>query len=83
VKKDGIIIIGVAGSIPYFSFAEEKVIKGSVIGSRKDMVDVIGITRDYSLEVIVDTFPLEDANKVLSKLKVSHIKSRAVLLPHS
>ena len=34
VKKDGIIIIGVAGSIPYFSFAEEKVIKGSVIGSR-------------------------------------------------
>ena len=62
VKKDGIIIIGVAGSIPYFSFAEEKVIKGSVIGSRKDMVDVIGITRDYSLEVIVDTFPLEIAN---------------------
>jgi alcohol dehydrogenase, propanol-preferring len=83
VKKDGIIIIGVAGSIPYFSFAEEKVIKGSVIGSRKDMVDVIGITRDYSLEVIVDTFPLEDANKVLSKLKVSDIRSRAVLLPHS
>ena len=83
MKKDGIIIIGVAGSIPYFSFAEEKVIKGSVIGSRKDMVNVIGITRDYSLEVIVDTFPLEDANKVLSKLKVSDIRSRADLLPHS
>ena len=47
------------------------------------MVDVIGITRDYSLEVIVDTFPLEDANKVLSKLKVSPIKLRAVLLPHN
>jgi alcohol dehydrogenase, propanol-preferring len=83
VKKGGIIIIGVAGSIPYFSFAEEKIIKGSVIGSRKDMVDVIGIARDYSLEVIVDTFPLEDANKVLSKLKVSDIRSRAVLLPHN
>ena len=47
------------------------------------MVNVIGITRDYSLEVIVDTFPLEDANKVLSKLKVSDIRSHAVLLPHS
>ena len=34
VKKDSIIIIGVAGSIPYFSFAEEKDIKGSVMGSR-------------------------------------------------
>ncbi|HZC48862.1 MAG TPA: hypothetical protein VE244_07390 [Nitrososphaeraceae archaeon] len=83
VKKCGIIIIGVAGSIPYFSFAEEKIIKGSVIGSRKDMVDVIGIARDYSLEVIVDTFPLENANKVLSKLKVSDIRSRAVPLPHN
>jgi D-arabinose 1-dehydrogenase-like Zn-dependent alcohol dehydrogenase len=83
VKKCGIIIIGVAGSIPYFSFAEEKIIKGSVIGSRKDMVDVIGIARDYSLEVIVDTFPLENANKVLSKLKVSDIRSHAVPLPHN
>ncbi|MGI8832656.1 MAG: hypothetical protein ACR2IS_08470 [Nitrososphaeraceae archaeon] len=38
VKKGGIIVIGDAGSIPYFSFAEEKIIKGSVIGSRKDMM---------------------------------------------
>jgi propanol-preferring alcohol dehydrogenase len=82
VKKGGIIVIGVVGSVPYFSFAEEKIIKGSVIGSRKDMVDVIRIARDYSLKVIIDTFPLEKANDVLSKLKKSEIRSRAVLLSH-
>jgi propanol-preferring alcohol dehydrogenase len=82
VKKGGIIVIGVAGNIPHFSFAEEKIIKGSVIGSRKDMIDVIRIATDYNIEVVVDTFPLEKANEVLSKLKVSEIKSRAVLIPH-
>jgi len=82
VKKGGIIVIGVAGSIPYFSFAEEKIIKGSVIGSRKDMMDAIRIASDYNIEVVVNTFPLEKTNEVLSKLKVSEIKSRAVLLPH-
>ncbi|HKG87742.1 MAG TPA: zinc-binding dehydrogenase [Nitrososphaeraceae archaeon] len=82
VKKGGIIIVGVAGNIPYFSFAEEKIIKGSVIGPIKDMMDVIRIASYYDIEVVVDTFPLEKANEVLSKLKVSEIKSRAVLLPH-
>ena len=47
------------------------------------MVDVIGIARDYSREVIVDIFSLEDANKVLSKLKVSDIRLQAVLLLHN
>jgi alcohol dehydrogenase, propanol-preferring len=82
VKKGGIIVVGVAGNIPYFSYTEEKIIKGSVIGSRKDMIDVIRIASDYDIEVVVDTFPLEKANEVLSKLKVSEIKSRAVLLPY-
>jgi propanol-preferring alcohol dehydrogenase len=81
VKKGGIIVVGVAGNIPYFSFAEEKIIKGSVIGSRKDMADVIRIAKDHNIQVVVDTFPLEKANEALSQLKGSEIKSRAVLIP--
>jgi propanol-preferring alcohol dehydrogenase len=81
VKKGGIIVVGVAGNIPYFSFAEEKIIKGSVIGSRKDMADVIRIAKDYNIQVVVDTFPLEKANEALSQLKGSEIKARAVLIP--
>ena len=61
---------------------QEKIIKGSVIGSRKGMMDAIRIASDYNIEVVVNTFPLEKTNEVLSKLKVSEIKSRAVLLPH-
>jgi D-arabinose 1-dehydrogenase-like Zn-dependent alcohol dehydrogenase len=46
------------------------------------MMDVVRIASDYDIEVVVDTFRLEKANEVLSKLKVSEIKSRAVPLPH-
>jgi propanol-preferring alcohol dehydrogenase len=54
-----------------------------MIGSRKDMVDVIRIARNYyNIQVVTDTFPLEKANEVLSKLKVSQIRSHAILLPH-
>jgi hypothetical protein len=43
------------------------------------MVDVIGIARDHSLEVIVDTFPLEDANKHFYHFW--HMVSKYVKLP--
>lgn len=33
------------------------------------------------IEVVSEVFPLEDANKVLKKLKDSEIEARAVLIP--
>jgi len=60
---------------------EEKTIRGTLIGSRKDMEDVIRIAEQNKLEVVSEAYPLDQANEVLQKLKNSEIDARAVLIP--
>ncbi|MFQ5920575.1 MAG: alcohol dehydrogenase catalytic domain-containing protein [Nitrososphaerales archaeon] len=80
VKKGGTIVMGVFGAIgDDFMFVDEKVIKGSVIGSRKDMNDVLNLASEGRIEVVCETFPLGQANEVLDKLKHGRVEARAVL----
>lgn len=81
VKKGGLIVIATVGKNPSFMAFEEKTIRGTLIGSTKDMEEVIKISNEKKLEVITETFPLEKANEVLRKLKNSEIEARAVLIP--
>jgi propanol-preferring alcohol dehydrogenase len=81
VKKGGTVVLGVLGNVRDFPTFEEKVIKGSVIGTRKDMAELVGLARDSDLKVVVERFRLDEANEVLAKLKNSQIKARAVLVP--
>ena len=81
VKKGGLIVIGTIGEISSFVAFEEKTIRGTLIGSRKDMEEVVRIAQENNLKVISKTFPLEQANEVLQKLKTSKIEARAVLIP--
>jgi len=81
VKKGGIIVIATVGKNPEFSAFEEKTIRGTLIGSTKDMEQVIKICDENKIEVIYQTFPLENANEALKKLKDSQIEARAVLIP--
>ena len=81
VKKGGIIVIATIGENPSFIAFEEKTIRGTLIGSTKDMEQVIKICDEKNLEVISETYPLEKANEVLKKLKDSQIEARAVLIP--
>lgn len=81
VKKGGLIVIATVGKYPPFMAFEEKTIRGTLIGSTKDMEQVIRICDEKNLEVIAETFPLEQANSVLKKLKDSEIEARAVLIP--
>ena len=81
VKKGGTIVLATIGKNPSFSAFEEKTIRGTLIGSTKDMEQVIKICNEKKLEVISETYPLERANEVLKKLKDSQIKARAVLIP--
>ena len=52
-----------------------------MIGSTKDMEQVIKICNENKIEVIYETFPLDKANEALQKLKDSKIDARAVLVP--
>ena len=81
VKKGGLVVIATVGKNPSFMAFEEKTIRGTLIGSTKDMEQVIKICNDKKLEVVTEAFPLEEANEVLKKLKKSEIEARAVLIP--
>ena len=81
VKKGGLVVIGTIGKITNFVAFDEKTIRGTLIGSRKDMEKVIRIADEKKLKVISEAFPLEQANEVLTKLKNSKIEARAVLIP--
>ncbi len=81
VKKGGMIVIATIGENPAFVAFEEKTIRGTLIGSTKDMEQVIKICDEENIEVISEIFPLEKANQVLTKLKNSQIEARAVLVP--
>ncbi|MFQ5496469.1 MAG: alcohol dehydrogenase catalytic domain-containing protein [Nitrosopumilus sp.] len=81
VKKGGTIVIATVGENPTFMAFEEKTIRGTLIGSTKDMKQVIKICDENNIEVISQVFPLESANEALRKLKNSEIEARAVLIP--
>lgn len=81
VKRGGLIVIATVGKNPTFFAFEEKTIRGTVIGSTKDMEQVIKICNEKNVLVITETYPLEKANEVLKKLKDSQIQARAVLIP--
>jgi len=81
VKKGGLIVIATVGENPAFMAFEEKTIRGTLIGTTKDMEQVIKICDEKNIEVISQIFPLESVNQVLKKLKDSEIEARAVLIP--
>ena len=81
VKKGGIVVLGVRGNVANFPTFEEKIVKGSNIGTRKDMADLVKMASDRGLQVIIETHKLEEANEVLRRLKKSEVEARAVLIP--
>ena len=81
IKRGGTVVVCVFGKIPEFHFYEEKIVKGSVIGTRKDMQELLRIAEESDLKVVSKGFPLKEANQVLAELKNSKIYGRAVLLP--
>ena len=81
IKKGGLVVIATIGEISNFVAFEEKTIRGTLIGSRKDMEEVIKIAEEKKLQVVSEVYPLEEANEVLAKLKNSKIEARAVLVP--
>jgi alcohol dehydrogenase, propanol-preferring len=80
-KKGGLVVIGTIGEISNFVAFDEKTIRGTLIGSTKDMEEVIRIANEKNLQVVSEVYPLEEANEVLEKLKNSKIEARAVLIP--
>ena len=82
VKRGGSITIGTFVNIPDFNVAEEKTIRGTLIGNRNDMKNVIKIAETGNITTLIEKYPMPKANEVLLKLKRSQIQARAVLIPN-
>mgnify|MGYP001772619522 CR=1 FL=1 len=81
VKKRGTVVVGVFGDIHDFRFVKEIKIRGSVIGPRSDMNEVLALAARGKIRLKVTKFSLSEANEVLQKLKSGKIIGRAVLIP--
>lgn len=81
VRRGGTIVVATVGSLRGFVAFEEKTVRGTLIGSRRDMDEVVRIAAEGRLRVVSEAHPLEDANEVLLRLKNSQIEARAVLVP--
>jgi len=80
-KSGGAIVIGVSVELGQLPFVDEKRAVGSVIGSRQDMKEVLGLASARKIKRIYEEFKLEAPNKVLNVLKTGQIRARAVLVP--
>ncbi|TFE66897.1 zinc-binding alcohol dehydrogenase [Methylacidiphilum sp. Yel] len=80
VKAGGKIVLGVNAELGAFSFVEEKVILGTVIGPREEMKEVLRLAAEGKIKAISQTFTLEQAPEALLQLKRGEILSRAVLI---
>lgn len=80
-KRGGIVVVGAMGGIAKFPFTKEVVVKGSLIGTRADMENVLKIASKGLVRAKVDRFNLTKANDVLLSMKRDRIRGRAVLVP--
>lgn len=54
---------------------------GNLVGSYRDLVDLMALYYEGKVKIETEKFPLSDAQKALTKLSVGEIMGRAVLLP--
>ena len=81
VKKGGTVVVATVGQIRGFVAFEEKTVRGTLIGSVRDMREVVRLAAEKGLQVVHEQFPMEQANEVLARLKNSQVDARAVLVP--
>lgn len=79
-KPGGTVVVGVNAEVGGLPFAEEKTIVGSLLGNRQQMREVLELAAAGRLRSVVETFPLEQAEEVLGRLKAGRVRARAVLL---
>jgi propanol-preferring alcohol dehydrogenase len=80
VKRGGSVLMGVCGNASV-QFPEEYTILGSVIGTRQEMNEVLGMASRGRVHVDWTAYKLSEAEIVLMALKRGNIVGRAILVP--
>jgi propanol-preferring alcohol dehydrogenase len=80
VKSGGTIVTGVNIGAANFPFATGKVLKASLLGSRKQMNEVLALAAQGKVRALVDRYELAESADVLRNLAGGGVRARAVLV---
>jgi alcohol dehydrogenase, propanol-preferring len=72
-------VSGVPVTVAGFPFDRAQTLATSVIGTRAQMREVLGIAAAGRVRTVVDRFPMSEAEQVLERLAAGGLRSRAVL----
>lgn len=79
-KPGGFVVTGVNCQVGAFSFAVEKSLVGSLLGSREQMRTVLQLAAAGKVRAVAESYALEDAELALRHLKAGEVRGRAVLI---
>lgn len=80
LKWGGTLVGGVPLTIPDFPFNKAQVVKGSILGNRDQMREVLELAAAGRVRTVVDRFEMDRAGEVLGLLQDGRLRSRAVLV---
>ncbi len=86
LQKGGTLALtaGAMSPIPELDFdliSGERSIKSVAKATRKDAEDLLQTAASIELQTVVESFPLNEANAVLTMLKTGYLRAGAVLIP--
>lgn len=86
VRKGGIVVCGGIHmsdipSFPYSLLWGERIVRSVANLTRQDGEEFLAIAAQFPLNVVTQTFPLQDANIALDRLRSGNLTGAAVLIP--
>jgi propanol-preferring alcohol dehydrogenase len=79
VKDGGIVVQGVIGNLGVILSPRELTIKGTKIGTRSEVNEVLKLAASHKIKIEYKKYALEEANQSLRDLKDGKINGRAIL----
>lgn len=79
LKWGGTLVNAVPISFEEFPFNKGQTVKGSILGSREQMNEVLRLAAEGKISCVVERFPMTEADVALEKLDRGELRSRAVL----
>lgn len=79
-RPGGAVVLGINADPGELPFAQEKVVVGSLLGTRQQMREVLELAGDGKLKAQCVPYELEQATEALTALKRGQVRARAVLM---
>jgi alcohol dehydrogenase, propanol-preferring len=79
-RPGGSVVLGINADPGTLPFAQEKVVVGSLLGTRQQMREVLKLAAAGKIKAQCQPFALDDATKALTALKQGEVRARAVLM---